>query len=73
MNYGVVALVVFIVGAALTLLAGAGFMMELRFLAWEANVLFALYTVGVVLVAVSPSVYLYGRLNDLLSSGDSSG
>jgi hypothetical protein len=48
-------------------------LMELRFHAWEANALFALYTLGVVLVAVSPSVYLYGRLNDLLSPGDSSG
>lgn len=73
MNYKVCALAVLTIGVVLALLAGAVFLTELRFHAWESSVAFAIYTLEVVLAAVSPSVYLYGRLNDLFPPGGSSG
>lgn len=62
---GRTACTLFLAGLAIVALSGWGFVEEVRHHAWESKALFVIHSLGLVMMCLSPSLYLYAMITSL--------
>lgn len=62
---GRIACAAFVVGAVTVALSGWGFVTEVRYHAWESKALFAIHSLGLLMMCLAPSLYLYSTITSL--------